>query len=250
MYDSDFYYEYTTQSSSGSAFYDFMSIALMIVLVVSYWKMFQKAGEEGWKAIVPLYNSYTLTSLVFKSGWYFLIALIPIANIVFAVMMTFRLAKAYGRGTGFGFGLLFLPYVFYPILAFDSNSQYLGNPAYGIVGNYGSGSFITGGQVPQGYSDNYYQNLQNNPYNPDNVYGQNNASYPSQGYQAQGGYTAPKADNALNQNNGSYQTQGFQAQDGYTQNTDGFIGQNNYGQDAYNGAQNPTYNNSNPYNNF
>ncbi|MBQ2153193.1 MAG: hypothetical protein II440_07070, partial [Clostridia bacterium] len=141
MYDSDFMYEYSTQTSSGSsAFSNFMSIALAIILVVSYWKMFQKAGEEGWKAIVPLYNSYTLTSLVFNSGWYFLLLFVPIGNIIFYVMMVFRLAKAYGRGTGFGFGLLFLPYVFFPILGFDSKSQYLGNPAYGTVGTYGSGS--------------------------------------------------------------------------------------------------------------
>ncbi|MBQ1516584.1 MAG: hypothetical protein IIZ46_00065 [Clostridia bacterium] len=223
MYDSDFMYEYSTQTSSGSsAFSNFMSIALAIILVVSYWKMFQKAGEEGWKAIVPLYNSYTLTSLVFNSGWYFLLLFVPIGNIIFYVMMVFRLAKAYGRGTGFGFGLLFLPYVFFPILGFDSKSQYLGNPAYGTVGTYGSGSFISGGQVPQGYSDNYYQNLQNNPYNPDNVYGQ-------------------PANN---------QAQNFQAQGGYEPKTDGFIGQNGYTNNAFNDAQNPTYNNSNPYNNF
>ncbi|MBQ2604685.1 MAG: DUF5684 domain-containing protein [Acutalibacteraceae bacterium] len=223
MYDTDYYYQYTTQSSSGNAFTNFLSFAMTVILIISYWKMFQKAGEQGWKAIVPLYNSYTLTSLVFKSGWYFLIMLIPVANIVFYIMMVFRLAKAYGRSTAFGFGMLFLPYVFFPIVGFDKTSQYLGNPAYGIVGNYGGGSFITGGQVPQGYSDNYYQNLQNNPYNPDNVYGQ---------------------DNTANQ------AQNFQAQGGYTQKTDDFIGQNNYGQDVSNAAQNPTYNNSNPYNNF
>ena len=78
-----------------------------------------------------------MTKLVFSSGWFFLLALVPIANIVFAVMMCIRLAKAFGKGGGYAVGLIFLPFVFYPILAFNSSCVYLGNPAFGA--GYGAG---------------------------------------------------------------------------------------------------------------
>ena len=94
------------------------SIALAIFMIVSMWKIFEKAGEPGWGAIVPFYSSYLEFKIAFGNGWYFLLLLIPIVNIVFSIMLPFKMAKAFGKGVGFGFGLLFLSIIFYPILAF------------------------------------------------------------------------------------------------------------------------------------
>jgi len=88
--------------------------------------MFEKAGEPGWAAIVPLYNAYVMFKIAWGNGWKFLLLLIPIANIVFAIMLPFKLAKAFGKSSGFGAGLLFLSVVFYPILAFDNSIKYVG----------------------------------------------------------------------------------------------------------------------------
>lgn len=95
-----------------------ISILLVILLLASMWKIFAKADRPGWAAIVPLYNSFTLFDISFGNGWIFLTTLVPCVNIIFMIILCFKLAKAFDKGVGFGFGLLFLPFVFFPILAF------------------------------------------------------------------------------------------------------------------------------------
>jgi len=96
-----------------------------ILLIICYWKLYEKANEPGWAAIVPFYNTYVLFKMAFGSGWMFLLLLVPIVNIVFAIMLPFKLAKAFGKSSGFGVGLWLLPIIFYPLLAF-SNDKYVG----------------------------------------------------------------------------------------------------------------------------
>lgn len=96
-----------------------------IIGIVAMWKIFQKAGEEGWKAIIPFYNTYTLVKIVDGNGIKFLLLFVPIVNIVFAIMLMVKLAKAFGKSGGFAVGLIFLSLIFELILAFD-NSEYQG----------------------------------------------------------------------------------------------------------------------------
>jgi ABC-type sulfate transport system permease subunit len=102
---------------------------LYIVLIVFYlfclWRIFVKAGKPGWAAIVPIYNIIVELEIVGKPWYWLLLMLVPVVNVVLGVIVIFRLAKVFGHGTGFGFGLLFLSFIFLPILAFDSSS-YLG----------------------------------------------------------------------------------------------------------------------------
>lgn len=76
---------------------------------------------------MPFYNSYVLYKITWGSGWKFLLLLIPIVNLVVGIMTIFKLARSYGKSTGFGFGLLFLPFIFMLILAFG-DARY-GGPA-------------------------------------------------------------------------------------------------------------------------
>lgn len=110
----------TTESAAGGGFIVFyiISILFIILLLVSMWRIFVKADRPGWAAIVPLYNSFTLFDISFGNGWIFLTTLVPCVNIIFMIILCFKLANAYGKGVGFGFGLLFLPVIFIPILAF------------------------------------------------------------------------------------------------------------------------------------
>ena len=94
--------------------------------IVCKWKYFEKAGENGWAAVVPFYDSYIMFKISFGSGWLFLICLIPFIGWIFAIMLNFKLAKAFGKGMGFGFGLLFLDVIFEAILAFDESIKYIG----------------------------------------------------------------------------------------------------------------------------
>lgn len=125
-YDYYDYYEYSTPVYS-SPVTSIISLALGVLLIVSMWMIFKKAGKPGWAAIVPFYNIYVEYEITWGSGWRFLMLLIPFYNIILAIQTQVKLAKAFGKGGGFAVGLIFLPYVFQPILAF-SDAAYLGVP--------------------------------------------------------------------------------------------------------------------------
>ena len=97
------------------------SILIFILEVIGMWKIFDKAGEKGWKAIIPIYNLYILFKITYGAGVYFLLLLIPIADIVFWIIMDVKLAKAFGHGIGFTLGLIFLEPIFLLALAFNDD---------------------------------------------------------------------------------------------------------------------------------
>ena len=84
-----------------------------------------KAGEKGWKSLIPLYRSYMLVKIADGNGWKVLLFLIPFVNVVYAIIMNYRLACAFGKGTGFTFGLVLLPNIFTLILGLGK-AQYVG----------------------------------------------------------------------------------------------------------------------------
>ena len=102
-----------------------ITTVVCVFLLASLWVVFTKAGVAGWKCLIPVYNSYLLYKIAWGNGWLFLLSLIPFVNFVVAIICMHKLSKAFGHGVGFTLGLLCLPYVFYPILAFGK-SQYVG----------------------------------------------------------------------------------------------------------------------------
>lgn len=106
-----------------------ISLIAIVITIVSLWKLFQKAGKPGWAAIIPFYQSYILCETVFGNGWYFLLMFIPILTYVLLIYIYIKLALVFNKGIGFGIGLIFIPIVFLPILAFGS-SEYDETKAY------------------------------------------------------------------------------------------------------------------------
>lgn len=96
-------------------------LAVFVFSVIVYWKIFTKAGEDGWKSMIPIYNSYTLYKITYGNGWLFLLTLIPYLGFFIGLKQKFDLAKVYGKGIGFGIGIFFLGIIFLPILAFGSS---------------------------------------------------------------------------------------------------------------------------------
>jgi len=119
---SDFGYSY-----EASPFMTIVYLAIAVLGIVAMWKIFEKAGEPGWAAIIPFYNLYVLFKITWGNGWKFLFLLIPIANFVFLIITMVKLAKAFGKSGGFAVGLIFLSVIFYCILAFG-DAQYIGVP--------------------------------------------------------------------------------------------------------------------------
>lgn len=118
------------QSSGGAGVMIFLVLyfAFIIFLVASIWKIFTKAGQPGWAALVPIYNLVVLLQVVGRPIWWIVLMLIPLVNLVIFIMVAIDLAKSFGKGAGFGIGLAFLGFIFYPILGFGS-AQYVGPAA-------------------------------------------------------------------------------------------------------------------------
>ena len=100
--------------------YYIVAIIFAVISIVALWKIFTKAGEKGWKAIIPVYNTVVLFKIVGLSPWLLLLMFVPIANLVVAILSNIKLAKAFGKGGGFAVGLIFLGFIFQCILAFGS----------------------------------------------------------------------------------------------------------------------------------
>ena len=93
-------------------------LILLVLVIAGMWKMFQKAGKPGWAAIVPIYNFIVLLEIVGKPLWWIILLFIPFVNFVIIIILYIELAKSFGKGVGYAFGLLLLPFVFFPMLGF------------------------------------------------------------------------------------------------------------------------------------
>lgn len=105
-------------------------VFIMVLSIAEMWCIFVKAGWPGWTCLVPIYNAYVMIKIAGKPGWWLLLMLVPIVNAVVVLILPFSLAARFGKGGGFGFGLLVLPILFYPILAFGSAEYQASQGAY------------------------------------------------------------------------------------------------------------------------
>lgn len=100
-------------------------LGFIVFLIATYWKIFEKAGKPGWASLVPIYSSFVYMEIINKPKIWILYMLIPIAGIYWAYLSVVEFAKVFGKDSGFALGLIFLPLIFYPILAFG-DAQYQG----------------------------------------------------------------------------------------------------------------------------
>ncbi|HEV8419130.1 MAG TPA: DUF5684 domain-containing protein [Candidatus Udaeobacter sp.] len=124
--------EYSYSSSSqgqapGPLFWIFW-LAFTVLMIAACWKIFTKAGQPGWASIIPIYNWYILCKIVGRPGWWVILLLIPFVNFIVGIVLCIDLAKSFGKGVGFGIGLVLLSVIFFPILGFGS-AQYQGPTA-------------------------------------------------------------------------------------------------------------------------
>lgn len=105
-------------------------LAILILVIVGFWKTFEKAGQPGWAAIIPVYNAYIMCKIVGRPGWWVILLLIPYINFIFFIIVMLDMAKSFGKGVGFAVGLILLNAIFMPILGFGS-AEYEGPSAAG-----------------------------------------------------------------------------------------------------------------------
>ena len=121
------------------------ALVIYILQVIGMWKVFKKSGEEGWKAIIPIYNQYTMCKITGVNPWWVLIVVVAsglsgaftnsdlntvvsllcsIVSIYFSVLLYVSLARAFGKSDGFAVGLILLNPIFLLILGCGS-SQFI-----------------------------------------------------------------------------------------------------------------------------
>ncbi|HBE84599.1 MAG TPA: signal peptidase I [Lachnoclostridium sp.] len=120
-------------------------LVVCILLIVSNWKIFSKAGKPGWASLIPFYNIYIMSDIAFGNINYFIAVLLAwvvsflggfldicilsslagLASFVIYIIYCVKLSKAFGRSGGFAVGLVLMPLIFFPILGLGS-AEYVG----------------------------------------------------------------------------------------------------------------------------
>ena len=198
-------------------------LAPIVLMLVAAAKVHQKAGYPGWSAIVPYYSQYVQAKiggdennfwhLLIGSGADVVLSLfgsfvvafsdsqifpsiiellsfgISVYVLVFQVRLLYNLARAFGQGAGFTVGLVLLPVVFYPLLAWGQYEYVYGMPNNMYASNNYNYGYAEQKQA-QAYAD-YNNNLygQSNPFQQEGEYSQNNSQ---NSYSQQPGSTQPK----------------------------------------------------------
>lgn len=114
-----------------------VGLVLSILSLICMWRLFKKAGQPGWKAIIPIYNSYVMLRIAGCPGWWLALYFVPYVNLVVPILAADAFVKAYGRlGIGPVLMYIFLTPFYLPYLAFSRNVQYVGPFPWGS-GAYG-----------------------------------------------------------------------------------------------------------------
>ena len=129
---------YSAQQPHFSPLTSLLSIIVGSVIGgLFWWGVFTKAGFAGWKSMIPFYNVYLICKIAGLSGWWLLAVFVPIVNFigifVFLILMSLGLARNFGKGGGFAVGIMFLSFIFVPILGYGS-ARYIGNAAGALPG--------------------------------------------------------------------------------------------------------------------
>ena len=120
--------DFSSSASSPGPVFWIVWCAVIVFYIASMWKVFTKAGQPGWASIIPIYNLVVLCQIAGKPVWWVLLMLIPVVNIVVAIMLWHGVSTNFGHGAGFTVGLVLLGFIFIPVLAWG-DSRYLGPSA-------------------------------------------------------------------------------------------------------------------------
>jgi len=112
------------QAAAANIWKTFALVFLFVVLlmIISLWRVFEKSGEPGWACLVPIYNMVVLLNIAGKPIWWLLLLFIPLINIIIYLLVFIAVAERFGKGALFGLGLFLFGFIFWPVLAFDDSA--------------------------------------------------------------------------------------------------------------------------------
>lgn len=105
-------------------------VILIIYNIIVRWRIYKKAGKNGWASLIPIYRDVVMYKISDVSPWVLLLVLVPVvgwfALAIINIYTKFTLAEGFKKGIGFGFGLWLLGPIFEAILAFSKKAKYVG----------------------------------------------------------------------------------------------------------------------------
>jgi hypothetical protein len=91
-------------------------------MAIAGYRVFKKAGEAGWKSLIPIYNLYIFLKIIHRPSWWIVLYFVPLLNLVISLIAALDLAKAFGRSHFFAIVTLWIvPIIGWAILAFEKN---------------------------------------------------------------------------------------------------------------------------------
>lgn len=115
-------------------------VIIAVIEIIGIWKIFTKAGKPGWASLIPIYREILLLEIVGKPWWWIFLLIFPCTSLIFAIWMINLLSKSFGQGVGFTLGLIFLGFIFYPLLGFG-DYQYIGPGGIPLNSGFGAADY-------------------------------------------------------------------------------------------------------------
>jgi MFS family permease len=98
-----------------------ISIFISILYIAGNWMVFKKSNLPGWGALIPFYNLYLLCKVAKISPIFMVFFFIPIINLFAFLLIYLTISERFGKNTPFGLGLMFLGFIFLPVLGFGKS---------------------------------------------------------------------------------------------------------------------------------
>lgn len=96
------------------------AVTVIVVGVISTWRLHSKAGQPGWIGLVPVLNVLGELKMAGKPYWWALLFWVPVIGLVMRVIRKVGVARSFGESALFGLGLCFLPMFFEPMIGLGS----------------------------------------------------------------------------------------------------------------------------------
>jgi len=118
---------------SAGIFYLAIYVLIIFGIRIGLYKLFEKAGEAGWKAFVPVYSEIIWVKLIGKPIWWVPLKFIPIARTLIRLSMNIELVKAFGKyeWKDQAYSVL-TPFVYFPYLGFQPERKVAETPATSV----------------------------------------------------------------------------------------------------------------------
>lgn len=110
-------------------FMPFIIMAVTVLIIAGWWKIFVKAGQPSRAILIPVYNIILLLNMAGKPWWWIFLLMIPLVNFVVFLIINIEIAKRFGKSAGFGVGMALLCFIFVPMLGFSDATYNAGATA-------------------------------------------------------------------------------------------------------------------------